>query len=181
MSRATAWGVTPAETALALPCDGVLAGCDAIMHRGVDVDAPPDVIFRWRCQLRVAPYSYDLLDNFGRRSPRALTPGLDQLAPGQRVMRIFDLVSFDAPHHLTVRLRRGGVRAALFGVVAVTYAVIPIGDHCRLVARLRVRYPRPPVGWLMRAVLPWGDLVMMRRQLMNLRTLAERDARTAAE
>jgi hypothetical protein len=28
-------------------------------------------------------------------------------------------------------------------------------------------------GALMRQLLPWGDLVMMRRQLLNLKALAE--------
>jgi hypothetical protein len=35
------------------------------------------------------------------------------------------------------------------------------------------RYPRGIGGLLQRWWLPWGDLVMARRQLLNLRNLAE--------
>ena len=83
-------------------------------------------MFRWLCQLRVAPYSYDWLDNFGRRSPRTLTPGLDALEVGQRVMTIFELLEFDADSHLTIR-----TRSARFGVVVVTYRVSATEDPQR--------------------------------------------------
>ncbi len=43
----------------------------------------------------------------------------------------------------------------------------------RLVCRLRVTYPKGPYGWLLRAVLPAGDLFMMRKQLRTLAKLAE--------
>src|SRR5260221_14022454 len=88
------WGSTAEERALAYPCDRVLPESDAEYFRAVDVDAPPAVAFRWLCQLRAAPYSYDLLDNLGRRSPPTLTPGPDALAVGQRGMTIFTLVRF---------------------------------------------------------------------------------------
>ena len=68
---------------------------DAALFRGVTVAASTTVLFRWLCQIRIAPYSYDWLDNGGRRSPPTLTPGLDVLVKGQRVMTIFDLVAFE--------------------------------------------------------------------------------------
>jgi hypothetical protein len=152
-----------------LPCDRFMAEPEQVLHRALDVDAPAAVVFRWLCQLRVAPYSYDWIDNLGRTSPRTLTPGLERLALGQRFMTMFELVDFEEGRQLTCVVRTG-----IFGEIAATYAVLPRGDaRSRLLVRLLVRYPRGPIGWIERSFLPWGDLVMMRKQLYTLRELAE--------
>jgi hypothetical protein len=52
--------------------------------------------------------------------------------------------------------------------------------RCRLVVKLLVAWPSGWHGPAMRAFLPAGDLVMMRRQLLNFKALAERDAAAAA-
>ena len=72
----SSWGDTAAERAMALPCDPLMPDPDSIYHRAVDVDAPPEQLFRWLCQLRAAPYSYDWIDNRGRRTwpPDRLRP-----------------------------------------------------------------------------------------------------------
>jgi hypothetical protein len=179
--RSRNWGVTLEEQRLAFACDRHLPDRDEAVFRGVDVDAPAPVVFRWLCQLRAAPYSYDWIDNLGRRSPRELTPGLNRLEAGQRVMTIFRLVEFERDVHLTVVMI--GRPTRLFGEVAVTYLVVPVdAGRCRLLAKAVVAYPRGLVGAAMRLLLPPGDLVMMRKQLLNLKQLAERDAsRSGAE
>ena len=55
----------------------------------------------------------------------------------------------------------------------MTYGSFRAATACRLLAKLRVGYPGGPLGWLTRIVLPPGDLVMMRRQLLTLKRLAE--------
>jgi hypothetical protein len=164
------WGATPDEMAARYPVDDVLpdAACD--LFRAVGTTATPESLFRWLCQLRVAPYSYDLIDNRGRRSPRVLSPGADRLREGDRIAHIFELVSFEPGVHVTMRLhdRFGQV---MFGPVGITYAIRP----GRLVAKLRIgRRGDGPLQAARRHALAWGDLVMMRRQLLTLRDLAER-------
>ena len=168
------WGTTPSERAVAFPCDALLPSPDAVLFRGVTIAAPAERIFRWLCQLRAAPYSYDLLDNGGRRSPRDLTPGLDNLAVGQSVMRIFRLAAYEPNRHLTIRVKSPTSASRTFGDVAGTYLILPAGDGtCRLLVKLLVAYPRGLTGVLVRRFLPFGDLIMMRRQLLNLKKLAE--------
>lgn len=159
------WGATPTEVAEPYPCDELVAGPTESWFRAVDVDAEPSAMYRWLCQLRVAPYSYDLVDNFGRQSPRTLTPGLTELRIGQPVMNIFTLAGFVKDLELTVRLTDRWARL-MFGDLAVTYRVAP----GRLVAKLVVS--ARPLSYLRRRFLAWGDLVMMRRQLRTLADLA---------
>jgi hypothetical protein len=177
VSVATAWGVDAAERAAAYPCDEIVPHPAETWFRAVSVRAPRPVVFRWLCQMRVAPYSYDLLDNGGRRSPRTLTPGVERLAVGQRFVGIFTLVSFTPDDQLTLTLT--APRAlAWFGPVTITYAVRDsAGGGSRLVAKLNVGDPGE--GLALRArrrALAWGDLVMMHRQLHNFRRLAEATA-----
>jgi hypothetical protein len=164
------WRSTPEERLHRYPCDDLLPEHQQALFRAVTIDAPPSVVFRWLCQLKLAPYSYDLLDNGGRRSPQRLVPGIERLVAGERVMRIFELASFAADEHLTLLLRRHRV----FSDLAVSYVVLPAGrGGSRLVVKLVTARPRGVVGAVMHRLLPAGDLVMMRRQLLNLKALAE--------
>jgi hypothetical protein len=173
------WGTTSAERALVFPGDRPEdAGADRLW-RGVSVAASHNVVFQWLCQLRVAPYSYDWIDNGGRRSPRRLDPELERLERGQRFMQIFQLEDFEPGVQLTLATPIDSKGARLFGVVRVSYwARAEAADRTRLLVKLRVVPARGFSGRAMRVILPWGDLVMMRRQLLNLKALAEATAGT---
>lgn len=161
MTPGLTWGVRPPERTAPLPCDGLLGRPGVHADRAISIHAPPATVFAWLCQLRVAPYSYDALDNLGRRSPRARNPQLVHLETGQRFMTLFALDSFTDGEQIT--LRSNGV--------AVTYRVRPGGAGARLHARVVFGGPR-----LVGRLLALGDLVMMRKQLLTLKRLAEREA-----
>ncbi|MEU2039836.1 hypothetical protein [Nocardia niwae] len=163
MIPGTVWGATEAEREAPLPCDDRQSG-GLQADRAISIDAPPALVYAWLCQLRIAPYSYDLLDNFGKRSPRHRDPLLTELAVGQRFMSQFELVSFVLGRHITL----------LANKVCVTYAVRPEGTGTRLLVRIRCNAPK-----LVAAALALGDLPMMRKQLLTLKELAEAEHRAA--
>ncbi len=85
-------------------------------------------------------------------------------------MSIFELAHFEADRSITLALRRPG----LFPPLVVTYAALPDGPgRCRLLARLALRYRPGLRDRLAKLLLPTGDWIMMRRQLLNLKRLSE--------
>jgi hypothetical protein len=158
------WGATEAECEQHLPCDDLKPG-GVQADRAISIDASPRLVYAWLCQLRVAPYSYDLLDRWGRRSPRHRDPQLTELEVGQRFMGQFDLVSFVLGRHITL----------VTGGICVTYAVRPEGSGTRLSVRMHCGVPR-----IVGRVLALGDLLMTRKQLLTLKELAEAEERALA-
>jgi hypothetical protein len=160
------WGALPDEHTRAYPADAMVDGPVLRMTRAVPVDASPATVWRWLCQMSVAPYSYDWLDNRGHRSPRHLVPGVGDPVVGGRV-QVFRVTDVEPGHQWS-----GLTIPAIFGRTAVTYAVEPDGPGSRLVCRI-LTSQRGPVAWAWARLLAWGDLVMMRKQLLTFKELAE--------
>jgi hypothetical protein len=159
------WGVTDSETSRPYPCDEFADSPVLEMWRGVRVGAPAEAVWPWVAQVRIAPYSYDWIDNRGRRSPRELL-GLPEPRVGDRFTTaagraVGRIVSVDPPGQLT-----GTIMGAF-----MSYVLVPEEpDTTRLLLKVVVaRTSR----WAALG-LSVGDLVMARRQLLNLKHLAER-------
>jgi hypothetical protein len=158
------WGVSRSETSRAYPCDDYVASPTLQAWRGVHVAAPADVVWSWIAQVRIAPYSYDWIDNLGRRSPRELL-GL----PEPRVGDHFS-TSAGRPIGRIVAVDHGRQLTGRIGGVFMSYVLVPADpDGTRLLLKVVARTAR----WAAPA-LSVGDLIMARRQLRNLRLLAER-------
>lgn len=158
------WGVSDSEIVRSYPCDDFVTTPALKVWRGVSVQAPAEAVWPWVTQVRLAPYSYDWIDNLGRRSPRELVdlpePHVGDkftTACGHRLGRI---VSIDPGKHLT---------GAILGAV-MSYVLVARDDGTtRLLFKLVMHTNR----WVALG-LSVGDLIMARRQLLNLKLLAER-------
>ena len=156
------WGVTTAETARAYPCDRFAPNPVLQAWRGVTVHTTPDRVWPWIRQLRLAPYSYDWIDNLGRRSPRHL---LD--LPEPRVGNNFTSVG-GRPRGRIVSLDPGRQLTGAIMGAHMSYLLEPRGE---LATRLLLKVVMQATHF--GVALSLGDLVMARRQLLNLKLLAE--------
>jgi hypothetical protein len=158
------WGVTYDEVARPFPCDEWVRSPTLVAWRGVTVNTSASDLWPWVTQVRAAPYSYDWIDNLGRRSPRMLI-GLPDPAVGDHFTRaagisLGRILSVDAPYQLTGRIA---------GAVISYVLEQPPGLACtRLLMKIASEAARP-----LAPLLSVGDLVMARRQLLNWRRLAE--------
>ena len=157
------WGVTPIETARHYPCDEIVPEPALEMWRGVTARARPEQVWPWVAQIRVAPYSYDWIDNLGRRSPPRLAE-LPEPVAGEHFTTAFGgrpagrILAVTAGEDLT---------AKIMGAV-LSYVLVPDGPSTRLLLKVVMEGRR-----LLAPLLSVGDLVMARRQLLNLARLAE--------
>ena len=158
------WGVSDSEMLRSYPCDDSVTSPALQAWRGVGVEAPAEAVWPWVAQVRLAPYSYDWIDNLGRRSPRELVdlpePQVGEnftTAGGRKLGRI---VSVEPGNQLT---------ATIMGAF-MSYVLVPQDhDTTRLLLKVVMQTSR----WAALG-LSVGDLIMARRQLLNLKLLAER-------
>jgi hypothetical protein len=158
------WGVSASEVSRSYPCDDLVSSPTLQAWRGVSIEAPAAAVWPWVAQVRIAPYSYDWIDNLGHRSPRELA-GLPEPAVGDRFTAVGGravgrILSVDPGRQLT-----GTIMGAF-----MSYVLVPQEPEAtRLLLKVVARTAR----WAAPG-LSVGDLIMARRQLLNLKQLTER-------
>lgn len=156
------WGVTAAEMSLRYPCDELVPHPAWQAWRGVTIDARAEKVWPWIAQIRLAPYSYDWLDNLGRRSPRELR-GLDDPTVGEPFSStagrpVGKILAVEPGVHLTARIMG----------VHMSYLLVGAGEETRLLLKIAAAK-----GRALGPVFALGDLLMARKQLLNLKALCE--------
>jgi hypothetical protein len=157
------WGVSDEEVRRRYPCDELVPSPVVQLWRGITIEASPQQVWPWLCQVQLAPYSYDWLDNFGRRSPRELR-GLPDPQPGERFSRSGG--RFDVGQILSV-VHEEHLTATILDAV-MSYVLVPDSASTRLLLKIVMQRSR----WF-GPLLAVGDWPMARRQLKNFKALAE--------
>ena len=130
--------------------------------RAVTVNTGADQLWPWVAQIRVAPYSYDWIDNLGRRSP-------------QRIMHLPEPVAGEPftsvggrPAGRIIAVTPGEqLTGEIMGAV-MSYVLVSQDRSTRLLLKIVAS-----TGRTITPLLCLGDLVMARRQLLNFARLAE--------
>jgi len=159
------WGVSDAEVARRYPCDDVVSSPVLEAWRGVTVATTPERLWPWVAQIRLAPYSYDWVDNLGRRSPQELR-GLPEPVVGERFT-----ATAGRPVGRILSVAPGEQLTGRIAGAVMSYVLVPAPDGTRLLMKIVMAR-----GRLIAPVVSVGDLVMARRQLATFRRLAEGDA-----
>jgi len=168
------WGATPDEIAGPVVGDDLCPDARVIATRCITLAAPPAEVFPWLRQMgfgRAGWYSYDWLDNLGRRSATSINPDWQDVEKGSRVPAgpmSFDAAIVEPPRALVLRVGTGDTtkRRVQF---TLAYELRPVPDGTRLVTRVRIRLNVPGGRLFERFVLGPGDGLMVRKQLLNLR------------
>jgi hypothetical protein len=170
--RLRRWGATDAEVARTMPGDELLPSHAASTTRAVTIDAPPGRVFPWLLQIgygRGGWYSYDWLDNDGRRSADGIEPQLQRLAPGDRIQMMPGV----GPTVREIEPNSHIVSAGDSDSWSLVVEALD-GDRSRLISRWRQNWPRTPATFAWIAISDPGAFVMEQKMLRTIRRLAER-------
>ena len=167
------WGATVDEVAGAVVGDDLLPNARVSATRCITIAAPSDVVFPWLRQMgfgRAGWYSYDWIDNLGRRSAREIKPEWQNVVSGDVIpggLVGFKAVVVGPPRSLVLRVSGKGALAKRVGFT-LAYELRDCAEGTRLVTRMRGRLDFPGGKLIERFFLVPGDGIMLRRQLLNV-------------
>jgi len=97
------------------------------------------------------------------RARNILVEDIPSLKPGKSVLEMFNLASCELYQYFTIVMKPNyfpGLEEC-----TCTYVIVQLREHCPLLIKIIVIYKKSPVVFIMRWLLPWGDVIMMGKQL----------------
>jgi hypothetical protein len=171
------WGATAEELARPMPGDEIVRHPIFNATRVITVNARPEDIWPWIVQIgfhRAGFYTYDLLDNFGRRSAKRIVPELQHMDVG-------DLVPFGPGKIAGIWVKEVVPNRSLVWwgkkdeTTTWVWSLDPLPDgKTRLVTRVRAPvFLSQPLTIVSLLMFEFADFPMMRKCMLGIKRRAE--------
>ena len=111
------WGATPQEIQSSVIGDDLCRDATLIATRSITISAPPQDVFPWIRQMgfgRAGWYSYDWLDNLGRKSATSIHDEWQSVVAGNKIPSgpiSFTAAIVEAPRHFVLEIQSIGKRS----------------------------------------------------------------------
>lgn len=167
------WGATAAEIVAPMAGDSEVRTPMLNATRAISINAAPEFVFPWLRQMgfgRAGWYSYDWIDNLGKPSATTIVPEWQNVAVGDPIPAgpfAFTATVVEPDHAFCI------TQTSRFNVFSLAFELRQQGNGTRLVSRARARFDIPLGSPFVSAVLGPGDGIMVRKQLLGIRTRAE--------
>jgi hypothetical protein len=161
-----------------LPGDELVPNPIGSVTHAITIQRSPREVWPWLAQMgagRAGWYSYDLIDNGGRRSAECIRPELQSVAVGGLFPAVpgatdaFLVLQYEPERSLVL-----GWMSETDGAPITTWALVleePEPGRTRLIERGRVRSPWRPYGlpeWFARRLAPLAHAIMVRKHLIGI-------------
>jgi hypothetical protein len=170
------WGATDDEIKRFMPGDDIVGKLSFNATRAVMINAPAENIYPWIVQMgvkRAGWYSYDLLDNLGRKSAESI------LAEHQDI-QVGDLIPLSPDGKQGMRVKDFRKNEWMLwwdkiGDSSWVWEIYSEGEaHSRLVTRVRVKYRWFSPAIAFNLLIEFFDILMMRKCMLGIKRRAEK-------
>jgi|GEM_PF-2839093 len=145
-----------------IPGDEQIEGPYWLFDDTVILNCEKSKLWPWLIQMgngRAGWYSYDWLDNLGKKSFDYIDPSLQKIERGLKIP-LFTFDDFEVDHYLTLKVSKNA---------NMTYLLEDHEEGCSLLSRVRVKGPK----WLLSLSLGPAHQFMQKKQFFELKKRCE--------
>ena len=143
--------------------------------RRIEINAGAPDIFVWLNQLRIAPYSYDFIDNKSRKSPRYIIENLPPLKINTHYLLSFHILEFEDNSFIACRFCEPiNTPVSLYTrSLFLEYRIVKQGDRSILWCKIKGYYKKDLSSRGFFIIFSAINKIMMNKQLNNIKKLSE--------
>ena len=167
------WGATTEEIHGSVVGDNLCRDATLIATRSITISAPPKDVFPWIRQMgfgRAGWYSYDWIDNLGRKSATKVHEKWQSVESGDKIPSgpiSFTAAIVEAPRNFVLEIKSLGKKSPKLHFT-LAYELRDDPQGTRLVTRMRSHIALPFGSLFEQFILGPGDGIMLRRQLLTI-------------